>query len=67
MHDNARLHTDNVISDLQVEVLAHPLYSPDLASSNHHLFTKLKEHLAGKSFDDDEKVQGVVREQTSDF
>lgn len=51
------------------EVLAHPLYSPDLAPSNYHLFTKLKERLARRTFDDDDddKVEGVVREQTTDF
>ena len=35
----------------------HPLYSPDLAHSNFHLFFHLNKHLVGKKFDDDDEVQ----------
>jgi len=43
----------------RVERLAkiHPPYSPDLATSDFHLFLHLKKHLAGKKFDDDDDVQ----------
>ena len=34
----------------------HPLYSPDLAPSNFHLFFHLNKHLVGKKFDDDDEV-----------
>jgi histone-lysine N-methyltransferase SETMAR len=42
------------------EVLAPPPQSPDLAPSDNHLFPKLKESLAGKSFSDNDEVQDVV-------
>ena len=38
----------------------HPPYSPDLASSDFHLFLKMKEHLAGKRHADDEDLQHSV-------
>jgi hypothetical protein len=44
---------------------------PDLAPSDYHLFFKLKESLAGKTFLDDDEVQDTVmtwlREQAGDF
>jgi histone-lysine N-methyltransferase SETMAR len=45
-HDNARLHsarpTQERIQGLQWELLEHPPYSPELASSDIHLFGHLK-------------------------
>jgi histone-lysine N-methyltransferase SETMAR len=38
----------------------HPPYSPDLAPSDFYLFLKMKEHLAGKRFTDDEDLQHAV-------
>ncbi|CEF59878.1 Transposase, type 1 family-containing protein [Strongyloides ratti] len=50
--DNARAHTCltslSKISSLNYELLPHPLYSPDLASSDFFLFSKLKKFLSGK-------------------
>jgi histone-lysine N-methyltransferase SETMAR len=50
-HDNARPHTaqstQGRIQDLQWELLEHPPYSLDLASSDFHLFGSLKAHLSG--------------------
>lgn len=42
------------------DVLDHPPYSPDLASSDFHLFHNLIEHLGGKRFGSDEEVKTVV-------
>ena len=46
-------------------------YSPDLAPSYFHLFLRLKKHLAGKKFDDDDEVQEEVmtwfKGQAADF
>jgi hypothetical protein len=42
------------------EVLAHPSHSPDLATSDYHLFSKLKESLGGKTFSKDDEVQDMV-------
>jgi len=38
----------------------HPPYSPKLAPGDFHLFLRLKKHLAGKKFDDDDEVQEEV-------
>jgi histone-lysine N-methyltransferase SETMAR len=46
-HDNARPHTFRAtqerIQQLQLELLEHPPYSPDLTLSDFHLFRRLKE------------------------
>jgi len=46
LHDNARphiaAHTVETLQKLMFVVLAHPLYSPDLAPSDCHLFGPLK-------------------------
>ena len=51
LHDNARPHmehlTINTIRQLNWEVLEHPAYSPDPASSDFHLFGPLKNALRG--------------------
>jgi histone-lysine N-methyltransferase SETMAR len=64
-HDNARPHTargtQERIQELQWELLEHPPYNPDLAPSDFHLFVKLKNHLADKSFADEEEVKTEVR------
>ena len=36
-------------------------YSPDLAPSDYHLFTHLKEHMGGIRFDDDDEVKEEVK------
>jgi hypothetical protein len=57
--DNARTHivpaTQERIQELQWELLEHPLYRPDLAPGNFHLFGPLKDHLGGKRFTVDEE------------
>jgi len=64
-HDNARPHTSATTRDeiqrVELSVLPHPPYSPDLAPSDFHLFPKLKEHLKGQHFSCDEEVKSAVR------
>ena len=64
-HDNARpftiVATRDAIQRLDFSVLPHPLYSPDLAPSDFHLFPKVKEHLKGQRFSCDEEVKSEVR------
>ncbi|UYV82609.1 hypothetical protein LAZ67_22000125 [Cordylochernes scorpioides] len=66
LHDNARPHTScktvSIIIKLAFEVLEHPAYSPDLASSDYFLFGLLKKELKGKRFDSNEDVQKVVQD-----
>jgi hypothetical protein len=42
------------LEEMRREVLPHPAYSPDLVSSDFHLFGPLKEALRGKVFRADE-------------
>jgi histone-lysine N-methyltransferase SETMAR len=53
-HDNARPHvysaTRQKLMQLGWDVLLHPLYSPDLAPSDYHLFRSLQSCLKGKNF-----------------
>jgi len=64
LHDNARHHSAHVITALlekfKWDILDHPPYSPDLAPSHFHLFLRLKKHLAGKRFDDEDELQEAV-------
>jgi histone-lysine N-methyltransferase SETMAR len=59
-HNNARphtsLHTQETITKFQWTVLPHPPYSPDLAPSDYHLFSPLKNAIRGNKFEDDEDV-----------
>jgi histone-lysine N-methyltransferase SETMAR len=61
LHDNTRPHSMHVTTVLlekfKWDTLDHPLHSPDLASSDYHMFLRLKKHLVGKKFDNDNEVQ----------
>lgn len=48
------------IQDAGFELLEHPPYSPDLAPSDFYLFPRLKEHLRGKKFLNDNEVMAAV-------
>ena len=52
--------TSALLEKFKWDILDHPPYSPDLAPSDFHLFLHLKEHLAGKKFDDDDEMQEVT-------
>jgi hypothetical protein len=53
-HDNARPHTANMtkaaIQEIDWEIPPHPPYSPDLASSDYHLFRSFSSNLLGAEF-----------------
>jgi histone-lysine N-methyltransferase SETMAR len=49
------------ITKLQWTVLPHPPYSPDLAPSDYHIFSPLKDAIGGKTFEDDEEVISDVK------
>ena len=47
----------NYLETLNWEVLPHPAYSPDLASSDYHLFSSIGHALAERHFDSYEDVR----------
>jgi len=61
LHDNVPSHTSimvqNYLETLNWEVLSHPAYSPDLASSDYHLFSSMGHALAEQHFDSYEDVR----------
>ena len=62
LHDNAHPHTARQTQTLLFEqfhwdIFEHSQYSPDLAPSDVFLFPKMKEHLAGKRFANDEDLK----------
>jgi hypothetical protein len=64
IHDNACPHTaaatQNLITTFGWEQFDHPLYSPDLAPSDFHLFLHLKSFLGGRRFHDDKVKEAVT-------
>jgi histone-lysine N-methyltransferase SETMAR len=65
LHDNARPHTALVSQELLTsfvwDIVTHSPYSPDLAPSDYHFFTKLKEFFGGKRFSNDQEVEIAVK------
>ena len=60
LHDNARLHTTNLVRDkfqkFGWEAHQNPPYSPDLSSCDYHMFGDLKKDIRGRRFHSDEEV-----------
>jgi hypothetical protein len=54
-------HTVDTLGALKFEVLQHPPYNPDLAPSDFHLFGRMKDHLRGQKFANDNKVMEAVQ------
>ena len=46
----------NILHKINVKCVAHPPYSPDLASCDFFLFPNLKKHLRGRRFQSSEAV-----------
>jgi hypothetical protein len=65
LHDKARSHnaarTNALIKLFNWEIFDHPVYSPDLAPSDYHLFTKMKIWLAIKCFHTKEELMDGVK------
>ncbi|KAG5318299.1 MOS1T transposase, partial [Pseudoatta argentina] len=61
LHDNARPHVakpvKTYLESLKWEVLPHPLYSPDIAPSDFHLFRSMAHGLADRRFHSYEEAQ----------
>jgi transposase len=64
LHDNARSHTaartKALLQQFNCEIFEYPPYSPDLAPSDYHLFTKMKVWLANQCFRTNEELMDGV-------
>jgi transposase len=64
LHDNAQPHTaactNALIKLFNWEMFDHLPYSPDLAPSNHHLFSKMKVWLATQCFHNNQQLMDGV-------
>ena len=53
--NNAPVHVSRIVkqtmSDLNIEPIQHPLYSPDLAIYGFFLFRTVKDHICGRKFE----------------
>jgi hypothetical protein len=49
------------IGTLDVSILPHPPYSPDLALCDFHLFPKMKEDLSGHQYASNEAVKRTIK------
>ncbi|GBM18834.1 hypothetical protein AVEN_203109-1 [Araneus ventricosus] len=65
IHDNPRPHsnvvTQQILEQFKWDVSDYPAYSPDLATSDFHLFTELKKWLRGQSLQINEEIQSNVK------
>jgi len=64
LHDNARPHIAKLVKEkLETfgwNIIPHPPYSPDIASTDFHLFRSLRHFLNGKEFENDEEVKSAI-------
>lgn len=65
LQDNARPHTAAItqskLAELQIKLLPHPPYSPDLAPSDFYLFSPLKSSFKGRDFQNSEEMNIAVK------
>jgi transposase len=63
IRDNVRQHTAArtraLLEHFNWDLFGHPPYSPDLAPSNYHLFTYLKNWLGSQHFNNEELMEGA--------
>ena len=71
LHDNVQPHTvartNALIKLFNREIFDRPPYSPDLAPSDYHLFTKVKVWLATHCFHTNEKLMDGVNNWLHNF
>ncbi|KAG5321176.1 MOS1T transposase, partial [Pseudoatta argentina] len=71
LHDNARPHVakpvKTYLETLKWEVLPHPLYSPDIAPSDFHLFPSMAHGLADRRFHFYEEAQKWIASKDMSF
>jgi hypothetical protein len=60
-------HTNALIKLFNWEIFDHPPYSPDLAPSDYHVFTKMKVWLATQLFHTNEELMDEVNNWLNNF
>ena len=69
LHDNAPVHKCNIVQaairQTGLVELNHPAYSPNIASSDYHMFFHMKKFLRGKSFGSNDEVIRTVEDYLS--
>ena len=65
LRDDARSHTaaltQEKLDKIHQKTLEHPPYSPDLSLRDYNMFRPLEDELGGHHFDDDDRVETLVR------
>ena len=62
-NDNARPHVHSVknyLEEANLEDLYHPPYSPDISSSDYHLFSSMQSALSAERFSSADDIQNLV-------
>ena len=71
LHDNAPIDKCKIVQTAIRQVgfieLNHPTYSPDIASSDYHLFSNLKKFLCLKNFSSDNEAVTTVEDYLTDL
>ena len=66
LQDNARPHTALVtrqkLTELDIEVLPHPPYSPDLSPTDYHFFRALDAFIRKKTYADTSQVENAFKD-----
>lgn len=62
--DNAPVHKSQMVMGAvhEYELFPHPTYSPHLAATDFQHFLKLKKHVRGRRFEDDNKLTVAVED-----
>ena len=70
LHDNVPIHKCNIVQAATRQAgfieLNQQAYSPDIAPSDYHLFSKLKKFLHGKNFSSDDEAVTTVEDYLTD-
>ena len=70
LHDNAFIHKCNIVRAAIRQAgfieLNHPVYFPDIAPSDYHLFSNLKKFLRLKNFSSDDEAVTTVDDYLTD-
>jgi len=71
LHDNSPSHNAAIVkkflANMNIAVLHHPPYSPDLAPADYFLFPKLKLSLKGQHFQTVEEIQCAVTRELNNI